>query len=404
MIPGRIVVVGASLAGLRSVEALRREGFGGQITVLGAEEHLPYDRPPLSKEVLAGKWDPERTALRNPESYEDLGAKWHLGQPATELDLAGRTVTAGGERFPFDAVIIATGAEPRMLPGVDEISGIHALRTLDDSIAVRRAFDAGARVAVVGAGFIGGEVAATARTRGLDVTLIEALPVPLERALGAEMGRTVAQLHRDHGVDVRLGVSVEAFEGKGHIERVRLGDGSTVDADVVIVGIGVAPRTGWLEGSGLALDDGVVCNEHCEATLSSGERAAGIFAVGDIARWLNPRYAESMRIEHWTHATESADAVATAIISGPDAAPYSPIPYFWSDQFDVKIQYAGRAGPGDDMRIVEGAIDERRFVALYGRQNRITAVLGFSRPRLVMKYRRMMRDGIGFEEAVKGNA
>jgi NADPH-dependent 2,4-dienoyl-CoA reductase/sulfur reductase-like enzyme len=399
-----VVVVGASLAGLRTVEALRREGFEGRIVVLGAEEHLPYDRPPLSKEVLAGKWDAERTALRKVESYAELDAEWRLGVAATELDLSGRAVVAGSERFPFDAAVIATGAEPRALPGMADVAGIHVLRTLDDCLAVRHAFDAGARVAVVGAGFIGGEVAATARTRGLDVTMIEALPVPLERAIGAEMGRTVAQVHRDHGVDVRLGVSVEGIDGAGRVERLRLGDGSACAADVVLVGIGVGPRTGWLEGSGLALQDGVVCDERCRATLAGGGLAPGVFAVGDVARWTNPRYAESMRIEHWTHATESADAVAAAILQGDSAEPYAPIPYFWSDQFDVKIQYAGRARPDDEMRIVDGALGERRFVALYGRENRITGVLGFSRPRLVMKYRRLMRDGIGFAEAIEGDA
>lgn len=400
----RVVVVGGSLAGLRTVEALRREGFDGSITVLGAEVHLPYDRPPLSKAVLAGKWGAERTALRKEETYGELGAEWRLGQAATALDLADKTVVAGNERIPFDAVVIATGAEPRMLPNPTSLDGIHALRTLEDSLAVRSALDAGARVAVVGAGFIGGEVAATARTRGLDVSLIEALPVPLERAIGADMGRNVAQVHEDHGVDVRLATSVEAFEGSQRVERVRLGDGSAIDADVVVVGIGVAPRTEFLNDSGLTIDNGVVCDERCRATRADGTIIPGVFAVGDVLRWMNPRYAESMRIEHWTHATESADAVAGAILAGDGAEPYAPIPYFWSDQFDVKIQYAGRARPDDEMRVVDGAVADRRFVALYGREDRITGVLGFSRPRLVMKYRRMMRDGVGFTEAIKGDA
>ena len=396
-----IVVVGASLAGLRTVEALRREGHAERIVVLGAEEHWPYDRPPLSKEVLAGKWDAERTVLRKPESYDELDAEWRLGSSATALDLDGRAVTAGGEAIPFDALVVATGANARTLPGAADVAGVHVLRTLDDCIAVRSAFDAGARVAVVGAGFIGGEVAATARTRGLDVTMIEALPVPLERSLGAEMGESIAQVHRDHGVDVRLGVSVEGLEGGDRVEAVRLGDGSRVPADVVIVGIGVSPATGWLEGSGLALRDGVICDERCRATLEGGGIAPGIFAVGDALRWHHPGYGESIRIEHWTHATESADAVAAAILAGDEAPAYAPIPYFWSDQFEVKIQYAGRAQPTDEMRIVDGAVEERRFVALYGRENRITGVLGFSRPRLVMKYRRMMRDGATFEEATR---
>ena len=384
--PARIVVAGASLAGLRSVEALRRLGHAGRITVLGAEPHLPYDRPPLSKEVLAGKWDAERTALRKPESYAGLDAEWRLGTPATGLDLAGRAVLCGDERVPYDALVIATGSVPRRLPG-PPLDGVHVLRTLEDALAIRRAFDAGARVAVVGAGFIGGEVAATARGRGLSVTMIEALPAPLERQLGAAMGARVVELHRDHGVDLRVGVGVAALEGHGRVERVRLGDGSCVDADVVVVGIGVTPATGWLAGSKLALSDGVLCDAHCRAS------APDVYAVGDVARWHHEGYAEHLRIEHWTNATEMADAAAAALLAGSDAcAPYAPVPYFWSDQFGVKMQLAGRALPGDVVTVVDGSLEERRFVALYHREGRLAAVLGWNRPRLVMQYRRELRE------------
>jgi len=394
--PRRVVVAGASLAGLRAVEALRRGGFDGRITVLGAEPHLPYDRPPLSKEVLAGKWDPGRAALRAPESYAALAADFRLGTPATGLDLAGRAVLAGAERVPFDALVVATGAAPRRLPGRAP-AGVHALRTLEDCLAIRAAFDAGARVAVVGAGFIGGEVAATARARGLEVTLVEALPVPLERQCGAAIGGLLASLHRDFGVDVRLGVGVDGFEGGSRVEALRLADGSRVPADVVVVGVGVAPATGWLEGSGLALEDGVRCDDRCRAS------APGVFAAGDVARWWNPRYGEAMRIEHWTHATEQADAAVAALLAGEGPSePFAPVPYFWSDQHGVKIQLAGRIRPGDAMRVVDGAVADRRFVAVFGREGRLTAALGWSRPRLVMQYRRMLREGASFEEALKG--
>jgi NADPH-dependent 2,4-dienoyl-CoA reductase/sulfur reductase-like enzyme len=394
-----VVVAGGSLAGLRSVEALRRGGFDGRITVLGAESELPYDRPPLSKEVLAGKWDPARAALRKPESYAELEASWRLGTPATGLDLAARAVLAGAERVPFDALVIATGAEPRRLPGPPAPRGVHVLRTLDDCLAVRAAFDGGARVAVVGAGFIGGEVAATARARGLDVTLVEALPVALERQLGAAMGAEVAALHRDFGVDVRLGVGVAGFEGEDRVRGVRLADGSAVAADVVVVGIGVAPATGWLEGSGLALGDGVLCDERCRAS------APGVFAAGDVARWRSPRYGEAVRVEHWTHATEQADAAVASLLAGEGPCdPFAPVPYFWSDQHGVKIQLAGRIRPGDDVRVVDGAVAERRFVAVYGREGRLAAALGWNRPRLVMQYRRMIRDGASFEDALRGPA
>jgi NADPH-dependent 2,4-dienoyl-CoA reductase/sulfur reductase-like enzyme len=395
--PGRVVVVGASLAGLRSVEALRRRGYAGRITVIGAERELPYDRPPLSKEVLAGKWDAARTALRKPESYAELDADWRLGAAAGALDLAGRAVQVGDARVPYDALVIATGAAPRCLPGAPPLAGVHVLRSLDDGLAIRAGFDAGARVAVVGAGFIGGEVAATARARGLEVTLIEALPAPLERQLGAEMGGHVIALHRDHGVDVRVGVGVAALEGSGRVECVRLADGSLVAADLVVVGIGVAPATGWLEGSGLAVADGVVCDEYCRAS------APGVFAAGDVARWRHPGYGESLRIEHWTNATEQADAVAAALLAGESPCePYAPLPYFWSDQHGVKLQLAGRALPGDRVQVVDGSPAEGRFVALYGRGEAFHAVLGWNRPRLVMQYRRMLRDGASWRDALAG--
>lgn len=396
--PARVVVAGGSLAGLRTVEALRRGGYAGRVTVLGAERELPYDRPPLSKEVLAGKWDPARAALRTPESYAALDAEWRLATAATGLDLAGRAVLAGGERVPFDALVIATGAAPRRLPGPLP-PGVHVLRTLADCLAIRDAFDRAARVAVVGAGFIGGEVAATARARGLDVALIEALPVPLERQLGAVMGAEVAALQRDCGVDVRLGVGVAGFDGSERVRAVRLADGSAVPADVVVLGIGVAPETGWLAGSGLALEDGVLCDERCRAS------APGVYAAGDVARWWNPRYGEAMRVEHWTHATEQADAAAASLLAGAGpCAPFAPVPYFWSDQHGVKIQLAGRIRPGDEVCVVDGVVSERRFVALYGREGRLSAVLGWNRPRLVMQYRRLIRDGARFDDALRGPA
>ena len=393
----QVVVVGASLAGLRSVEALRRLGYAGRITVIGAERELPYDRPPLSKEVLAGKWDPARAALRKPESYAGLDAEWRLGTAATGLDLAGRAVLCGAERVPYDALLIATGASPRRLAAAPPLEGVHVLRTIEDCLAIRRGLDAGARVLVVGAGFIGGEVAATARGRGLEVTLVEALAAPLERQLGAALGAQVMALHRDHGVDVRVGVGVEALEGSGRTLRVRLADGSRVEADLVVVGVGVAPNTAWLEGSGLRVADGVLCDERCRAS------APGVYAVGDVARWTHPGYAESLRIEHWTNATEMADAGVASLLAGDGPCPpYAPLPYFWSDQYDVKLQLAGRALPGDELRIVDGSPEERRFVALYGRGERFTAVLGFNRPRLVMQYRRLLRDGASFADALRG--
>ena len=277
--------------------------------------HAPYDRPPLSKQVLAGHWDVDRLALTVgvDGGIDALDLDWRLGTLATGLDLDARQVVlADGERLGFDGLVIATGATPRRLPGSEGLAGVHTLRTLDDCLAVRAELDAGARrLVVVGAGFIGAEVAATCRTRGLDVTMVEALPVPLGQALGEEMGAVLADLHRDHGVDVRLGTAVAGLDGgdDGRVERVRLADGSAIEADLVVVGIGVVPNTGWLEGSGLTLDDGVVCDA---TTLA----APGVVAAGDVARWPSRRFGELMRVEHWDNAIAMGAHAARRLLAG----------------------------------------------------------------------------------------
>ncbi len=388
-------MVGASLAGLRASEALRRGGFTGTLTLVGAEDHLPYDRPPLSKQVLAGEWDIDRVWLRQPDDYEPLGLDLRLGRRATDLDIEGREVVLhGGERLPYDGVILATGCVARRLPGTPQLDGVLELRTLDDALALRDAFDQRSRVVVVGAGFIGAEVAATARQRGLEVTVLEALPVPLSRGLGDRMGAACAALHLDNGVDLRCGVGVAGFEGERRVTGVRLSDGSLVPADVVVVGVGVAPYTAWLESSGLELNDGVVCDEHCRA-------APGVYAAGDVARWRNPLFGESMRVEHWTNAAEQGQAAAENLLAGEGGGtPFAPVPYFWSDQYDVKIQFVGRSRPGDDVEVVDGSVEGHRFVALYGRAGRLVGCLGFSRPRLVMTYRRLLAEGASWDEAL----
>jgi NADPH-dependent 2,4-dienoyl-CoA reductase/sulfur reductase-like enzyme len=389
-----IAVVGASLAGLRAVETLRRRGFDGRLVLIGAERELPYDRPPLSKEVLRGDWDAERTALRKPESYADLALDLRLGRRAVALDAAGRALELDdGERVRFDGLVIATGAAARRLPDVPDLEGIFTLRSLDDSLAIRAACEGSPRVLVVGAGFIGGEVAASCRARGLDVTLVEALSHPLGRAVGPEIGAVCAGLHVDHGVDLRCGVSVAKLEGARRVERVELSDGTRLEADLVIVGIGVTPETGWLEGSGLALDDGVVCDETCAT------RVPGIVAAGDVARWYNPLFGERMRVEHWMNASEQGPAAAERLLDA-NAAPFANVPFFWSDQFDAKIQSAGRMRPGDEMRIVEGSLEERRFVALYGRGGRLSGAVAFNRPRPLLRFRRRIGERISWEEAL----
>ena len=390
-----VVVVGASLAGLRAVQALRRAGFSGRITAIGEESEPPYDRPPLSKEVLAGKWDAERTRLIHPDD-EALEVEWRLGRRAEALDLEGKRVAlAGGESVPFDGLVIATGTFARRLPGAPPLAGVHVLRTLADCLALRAELDKSPRVAVIGAGFIGMEVAATCRGRGLPVTVIESLAAPLERGLGAKLGGLVGEIHRDHGVALRLGAKVARLVGEGRVEAVELADGTLVPADVVLVGIGAAPATGWLDGSGLELDNGVVCDAACRTT-----RAPFAVAAGDVARWPNPLFDVSMRIEHWTNATEQADhAIATLLAGESGGAPFAPVPFVWSDQYDRKIQVAGRLDGADETRLVDGALEERRFVMLFGRHGRVVGVLGMNRPRLVMKARGLIRERAAFADA-----
>jgi len=391
-----LVVVGGSLGGLRTAEALRRLGYDGRLVLVGEERHRPYDRPPLSKDLLRGEREPESIALARPDAFDALALDLRLGQRATALDPATREVAlSSGERLRYDACVIATGCMPCRLPNQPALAGLHGLRTLDDALAIRAELAHGPRVAVIGAGFIGAEVAASCRARGLEVTMVEPLSTPLAASVGTAIGEVVAALHRDHGVALRMGVRVLGCEGAGRLERLRLSDGSTLAADVAIVGIGVRPCTEWLASSGLALDDGVVCDQ---TTRTS---APGVVAVGDVARFYNPLFGVSMRIEHWTHAVEQAAAAARTLLADPDAAkPYAPAPFVWSDQYDLKLQVAGHPQPGDQTRVVHGSLAERRCVVLHGREGRLVGAVALDRTRRVMAYRRMIRDGASFDAAL----
>jgi NADPH-dependent 2,4-dienoyl-CoA reductase/sulfur reductase-like enzyme len=403
-----VVVVGASLAGLRAVETLRTDGFEGGITVIGAEPHLPYDRPPLSKKLLAGEWEPERITLRKPDDLDSLSVTWRLGERAVGLDPAERLVhLADGTVEHYDGLVIATGASPRRLAGWPEpgsVRGLHELRTLDDALRLRAELAEGRRVVVIGAGFIGLEVAATARQAGCEVTVLEGLPRPLVRALGPDMGAAVAAVHERHGVQVRCGVRVEGLDvdEADTVTGVRT-DGGAVAADVVVVGIGVALNTGWLDGvEGIELRDGVVC----DATLAAGP--AGVFAAGDLVRWPNlafgdPERGEEMRVEHWTNAAEQGAAAARNLLAwgrGEPGTPYSAIPFFWSDQFEARIQFVGRADGDDEVHVVAGDPDAGSFVALYGRGGALRGALGVSMPRLVMPYRALLARRATWDEAL----
>ena len=394
-----IHIVGASLAGIRAAEALRREGFRGTVALIGDEAHRPYDRPPLSKQLLSGAWEPDRIELTKPEKFENLDLDLRLSTRATGFDLASRVLTtngpAGEHSEMVDGLLIATGARCRTLPGTEGMTGVHVLRGLDDALALRADFERGPkRVVVVGAGFIGAEVAATARGREIPVTMVEALPTPLGRILGEQMGSVIADVHREHGVDLRTGVGVDSINGGESVESVTLSDGTIIDADVVVVGIGVIPNCEWLEGSGLQIDNGVVC----DATMLA---APGVTAAGDVARWPNHCFDEVMRVEHWDNAIEQGvHAAKRLLMDDATAEPFTPVPWFWSDQYDRKIQLAGRIRADDELAIATGSLEERRFAALYGRAGKLVGVLGFNRPRHVMQYKTMIQDGVSFADAL----
>ncbi|WP_284748711.1 NAD(P)/FAD-dependent oxidoreductase [Amycolatopsis sp. RTGN1] len=379
-----LVVVGASLAGLRAVESARRTGYRGRIVLVGAEEHLPYDRPPLSKAFLdAG--GPAEVPPFHPETVlrDELGVELMLGTSAESLDTDAREVTVAGTAVGYDALVIATGATARRLPGA------RTLRTAEDAVAVRTALDDGARTVVIGAGFIGSEVASAARKRGLPVTIVEASAVPLARAVGEVAGAELAGLHHAAGTELRLAAEVTAVEGGG----VRLSTGEVLPADLVVAGIGAAPATGWLEGSGLTLherDRGVVC----DATLSAGP--PGVYAAGDVAHVANPLFdGEPMRLEHWTNAAEQGAAAARHALDPAAARALEAVPYFWSDWYGHRIQFVGTPRADEVVSVVSAD-----GVTLYRRGDRIAGALTVDRPREIMKYRRRVAARAAWAEAL----
>ncbi|MCU1346874.1 MAG: ferredoxin reductase [Acidimicrobiia bacterium] len=391
----RVVIVGASLAGLRAAEALRHHGFGGTVTVIDGQPHLPYDRPPLSKRFLLGELGLDRIQLITETNLEKLDLDLRLGTWGLALDPSAKILKTSSGEIPYDGLILATGAAPRRIPTWPEREGIHVLRTLDDTLALKAEFDKGpARVVVVGGGFIGLEVASTARKLGLEVTVVEPLPAPLVRGLGERMGLVMAELHRQRGVDIRLSTGVEEVIGQPRVEALRLTDGTTVPADVVVVAVGVAPAVQWLENSGLELRDGVVC----DATLAAGP---GIYAAGDLCRWPTARYGE-VRIEHWTNAAEQGERAAQNLLAwstGGEQHPYDPVPFVWSDQYEAKIQVLGRLSGDDDIEVVAGDPETFKFLALYGRAGQLQGVLAVSMVRALMPYRQLLADHVSWADA-----
>jgi NADPH-dependent 2,4-dienoyl-CoA reductase/sulfur reductase-like enzyme len=395
----RLIVVGASLAGMRAVQTARKAGFTGPLTLVGGEEHLPYDRPPLSKAYLD---DDEPTHPEFPASANmaaDLDLDLRMGTWATSLDGERKVLgLSTGEELDYRSVIIATGASPRTLPGSEDISGVHCLRTLDDAVAIRSALEAGARTVVIGAGFIGSEIASGARKRGLSATILEALPVPLVRSVGEEMGKACAELHLSNGTDLRCSVKVTGLESAdGKVTGVTLDDGSTVPADLVVVGIGVIPNTGWLKGSGVTLDerDGAIV---CDETLNAG--LPGVYAAGDVARFPNKLFdGEMMRVEQWTNANEQGTLAAKNAVNPAEAQPSAAVPYFWSDWYGHRIQFVG-IPQSDEIRVVSKELGEEKFLALYRRGDRLTGCISIDRPAQIMKYRRQIMQSGSWEDAL----
>ncbi|MBZ4621244.1 NAD(P)/FAD-dependent oxidoreductase [Mycobacterium avium] len=374
-----IVIVGGGLAAARTAEQLRRSEYSGPITIVSDEVHLPYDRPPLSKEVLRKEVDD--TALKPRQWYDDNDITLRLGSAARSLDTAAQTLTLeDGTTLGYDELVIATGLVPRRIPTIPDLDGIRVLRTFDESLALREHASAAQRAVIIGAGFIGCEVAASLRSLGVDVVLVEPQPTPLAAVLGEQIGELVARLHRAEGVDVRLGVGVSEVRGDTHVEAVVLTDGTELAADVVVIGIGSRPATDWLEGSGVAIDSvdrGVLCDE------AGRTSAPNVWALGDVASWRDATGHQG-RVEHWSNVADQARVVVPAML-GKEVPPVVVVPYFWSDQYDVKIQCLGEPEADDIVHIVED--DGRKFLAYYERDGALVGVVGGGMPGKVMKTR-----------------
>jgi len=374
-----IVVVGASLAGFRAAEAVRKEGFDGRLLILGDEPHLPYDRPPLSKEFLAGRMERDRVQLR---SVEQLEAEWLLGEAAVSLDLAARRIdTSKGRELPFDGLVIATGSKPRRLGALDpRRAGVFELRTLDDALALQGQLRPDRRLVIVGCGFIGVEVASTARELGAEVAMVSLLS-PLAIA-GAPAVAQATRLLEAHGVALHLGRTVEHVQGEP-VESVVLDDGKRLEADAVVSAVGVVPATDWLAGSGLQLDNGVLCDARL-AVLG----AENMVAAGDVARWSNPRCGGApMRIEHWTNAAEQGRAAARTLVHGSSAEPHGSVPLFWSNHFTVRMQSVGLPDRADRFEVVEGSPEDDELAVAGYLGDRLVAGLTWNKPRALIALR-----------------
>jgi len=389
----RIVVIGASLAGVRTVQALRRAGSEAHITLVDAHHEVACDRPPLSKKFLSNSAAAPIPVATSAQLHE-MDVELVLGRRATDLDVGARSVGLhGGGRLGYDALVVASGSTPRTAPGLEPRPGVHVLRTAEHAAALRAGLAGAARTVIVGGGFIGSEVASTARGMGCDVTIVEPLPTLMVRGLGPVLGEVLTRRHAAAGVDLRLGIGVAGIEGRDLVEGVRLADGSLIAADQVVLGLGTTPEVAWLADAGLQLRDGLVCDEHLAAVGTDG-----VYAAGDVARWWHPRYGEHVRVEHWTNAVEQALVVAANLAGTPTV--YDAPPYVWSDQLGSRLQVVGRVRPQDDVRFVHGGPGEERFVAVTGGDGSLQSVVGFGAVRELMPYRKLLVEGATWAAAL----
>lgn len=374
-----VSVVGGSIAGLRAAETLRRAGFDGGVSLFGDEPLGPYQRPPLSKQYLSQATTPSAPVL---DVSTDLDITVETGRHIDAVDFGSRQlVAADGWRKSFDGLVIATGARARRLKDIDRLSGVYSLRSLEDARQIRAELERRPEVVVVGAGFIGCEVASSCRLAGLSVTMVDPLGAPLQRVLGNWVGRFLAGLHSDHGTRLLLGVGVAGLEGDGHVSGVRLTDGQLIKADLVVEGLGVVPETRWLESSGLVLSNGVECDSRCRVL-----GVDGVVAAGDVARWKHPFFGD-IRLEHWENAVLQGEAAALSLLHGNAAQPYAPVPFFWSDQYDTKLQLVGLPAEGDDFTLIDGTLARQKFLGAYGDVQCPSAVLAVNNPGAIHKYR-----------------
>lgn len=395
----RTVIVGANLTGGATAMTLRTEGYDGGVTLVGAEPHPPYERPPLSKEYLRGEATAESTQLRPHAWYAENDVGLRLGVRATRVDTQARAVELeSGERVAFDRLVIATGARNRALavPGAD-LPGVMQLRTIEDADALRGAVASRARVVVIGAGFIGCEVAASLRSMGAEVDVVEFFALPLVRVLGPQVATVLEAIHRDHGVRFHFGVGAERLEGSGRVERVVTTDGASIDCDVVVVGVGVTPVTELVEGTDLRIDNGVVVDEWCRTNVE------GVYAAGDVANHLHPLFGRRMRVEHWDNALKQGALVARNVMGANE--PFADPHWFWSDQFEHNIQYAGHAVDWDRV-VIRGSVEARRFTAFYLKDGLVDGVVAIDRGKDVRRAaaligaRRPVADGALADEDV----